>query len=100
VIRAEAARPPGECHSVPPLYSVPVVRAVSSELADVTRLVRAGGALRGLAGAELLVTDGRSPLYGDVEVLLRQELGRIRYLLATRDAEWGSLPIPDRGRRA
>jgi hypothetical protein len=100
VIRAEVGRPPGECHSIPPLYSVPVVRAVSSELGEVARLVREGGGLRGLAGAEQLVTDGRSPLYGDVEVVLRQELGRICFLLVSRDAdrapEWGSLPISGR----
>ena len=82
-IRAEAALPPGQRGPVPPLYRAPVVRAVAPELADVARLVREGGGLRGLAGAEQLVTDGRSPLYGNVEVLLRQELGRIRFLLAT-----------------
>jgi hypothetical protein len=101
VFRAEVQRPPGGYHSVPPLYSVPVVRAVSSELAEVAQLVRKGGGLRGLAGAEQLLTDGRSPLYGDVEEVLRQELGRIRFLLASCDAdpppEWGSLPIPARG---
>jgi hypothetical protein len=90
VIRAEAERRPGECHSIRPLYSVPVVRAVSSELADVARLVREGRGLRGLAGAEQLVTDGRSPLYGDVEVTLRHELGRIRFLLASCDADRGT----------
>lgn len=103
VIRAEVERPPGACHSVRPLYSVPVVRAVSSELGEVARLVREEGRLRGLAGAEQLVTDGRSPLYGEVEVALRQELGRIRFLLACWDAdrapEWGSLPIPGRERQ-
>ena len=68
-----------------PLYCARVVRAVSPELADVARLVREGGGLRGLAGAQLLVTDGLSPLYGHVELTLRQELGRIRFLLASRD---------------
>ena len=104
VIRAEVSRPAGECHSIRPLYSVQVVRAVSSELAEVSRLVREGGGLRGLAAAEQLLTDGWSPLYGDVEALLRQELGRIRFLLASCDAdpglEWGSLPIPGRERRS
>ncbi len=100
VIRAEVERPPGACHSFRPLYSVPVVRAVSSELGEVARLVREDGGLRGLARAERLVTDGRSPLYGDVELALREELGRIRFLLASWDVdrapEWGSLPIPGR----
>jgi hypothetical protein len=98
VVCAEVQRPPWGCHSMQPLYSVPVVRAVSSELAELAQLVRQGGGLPGLACAELLVTDGRSPLYGDAEVPLRHELGRIRFLLASCDAdpapEWGSLPIP------
>ena len=98
VICTDVDRPPGECNPIRPLYIVPVVRAVSSELGEVAGLVRYGGGLRGLARAEQLITDGRSPLYGDVEVVLRQELGRIRFLLATRD-EWGSLPIPGRARR-
>jgi hypothetical protein len=76
---------------------------VSSELGEVARLVREDGGLRGLARAEQLVTDGRSPLYGDVEVSLREELGRIRFLLASWDADrapdWGSLPIPARERQ-
>jgi hypothetical protein len=40
VIRAEASRPPSECHRIAPLYRVPVVRAVSPELGEVARLVR------------------------------------------------------------
>jgi hypothetical protein len=84
-IRTEANRPADGCPPIPPLYNVCVVRAVSPELADVARLVREGGGLRGLAGAQLLVTDGLSPLYGHVELTLRQELGRIRFLLASRD---------------
>jgi len=104
VIRAEAGRPPSECHPIPPLYNVPVVRAVSSELGEVATLVRRSGGLRGLAATERMVTDGRSPLYGDGEAVLRQELGRIRFLFASRDvdrgAEWGSLPIPGRARQS
>jgi hypothetical protein len=103
VICAEAGRPPRECHPIPPLYSVPVIRAVSSDLGEVARLVRRDGGLRGLAATEQMVTDGCSPLYGDSEAALRQELGRIRFLLATRPidrgAQWGSLPIPGRARR-
>ena len=87
MIRTEAMRPQSQCHPVRPLYSVPVVRALSSELADVARLVREGGGLRGLAATELLVTDGLSPLYGNVEPALHQELGRIRFLLASRDPD-------------
>jgi hypothetical protein len=100
VIRAEAGRPAGECHPIPPLYSVPVVRAVSTELGELAVLVRRSGGVRGLAATEQMVTDGRSPLYGAEEAVLRQELARIRFLFASRDvdgdAEWGSLPIPRR----
>jgi hypothetical protein len=104
VIRAEASRPASECHLIGPLYSVPVVRAVSSELGEVARLVRCNDSLRGLAATEHMVTDCRSPLYGDAEAVLRQELARIRFLFASRDAdrgaEWGSLPIPGRARQS
>jgi hypothetical protein len=100
VIRAEAGRPARECHPIPPLYSVPAVRAASSELGELAALVRTSGSVRGLAATEQMVTDGRSPLYCDQEALLRQELARIRFLFARRDvdgdAEWGSLPIPGR----
>lgn len=100
VIRAEAGRPAEECHRIPPLYSVPVVRAVSSELGELAVPVRRSGGVRGLAATEQMVTGGRSPLYGAQEAVLRQELARIRFLFARRDvdgdAEWGSLPIPGR----
>ena len=99
VIRTEAERPPGECRPIRPLYSVPVIWAVSCELDEAAGLVRNDGGLRGLARAEQLITDGRSPLYGDDEVVLRQELGRIRFLLASGD-EWGSLPISRRALRS
>jgi len=95
VIRTGAERPPGDCHRIPPLYSVWVVRAVSSELSRAAGLVRNDGGLCGLARAEQLITDGHSPLYGDDEVALRQELDRIHLLLARRE-EWGSLPIAGR----
>ena len=87
VIRTEVARPARACHSMQSMYTLSVVRAASSELGEVARLVRAGGALRGVARAERLVTDGRSPLYGDADVVLRQELGRIRFLLLSPDAD-------------
>jgi hypothetical protein len=104
VIRVEAGRPPIECHAIRPLYSVPVVRAVSAELGELAGLVRQSGGVRGLAATEQMVTDGRSPLYGDAEAILRQELARIRFLFRSRDvdggAEWGSLPIPGRARQS
>ena len=76
VIRAEVACPGAARHRVQPLYNVAVVRGVASELGELAILVREGGGLRGLARAEQLVTDGRSPLYGESEVVLHQELGR------------------------
>jgi hypothetical protein len=97
-IRTEVERPPGACHAIQPLYRVPVVRAVSFELGQTAGLVRNDGGLCGLARAEQLITDGHSPLYGDDEVALRQELDRIHVLLTSRE-EWGSLPIPGRARQ-
>jgi hypothetical protein len=81
-IRTEAQRPAYACR-VPPLYRVNVVRPQSDELAEVAALVRHGGTLRGLARTYQMVTDGCSPLYGDAEEPLRQELGQIRFLLAS-----------------
>jgi len=92
VIRVEAGRPPGECHAIRPLYSVPVVRAVASDLGELAGLVRRSGGIRGLAATEQLVTDGRSPLYGDAEAGLRQELARIRFLLTSGDGDRSPFP--------
>jgi hypothetical protein len=85
VLRAEAALPVGRCHWMRPVYDPRVVRTVSGELAEVARLVREDGGLRGLARAERLVGDGCSALYGSSEEALRQELCQIRFLLASSD---------------
>jgi hypothetical protein len=82
-LRTEAARPERQCHSIRPVYNPRVVRALSAEMADVARLVRGNGDLRGLARTERLVTDGCSALYGSSEDALRQELRQIRFLLAS-----------------
>jgi hypothetical protein len=98
VIRVEAGRPPGECHPIRPLYSVPVVRAVSSDLGELAGLVRRSRGIRGLAATEQLVTDGCSPLYGDAEADLRQELARIRFLFASGDGDRSPYPAAGGGR--
>ena len=80
---AEAARPAEQRHAIRPVYDPRVVTALSTELAEVARLVRGDGGLRGLARAERLVVDGCSALYGSSEAALRQELRQIRFLLAS-----------------
>ncbi len=54
------------------------------EARDVVSLLRADGAqARGIALTSRLLWDGASPLYGDEAGRLREELHRIRFLLAT-----------------
>jgi hypothetical protein len=83
LLRAEVEPSSVRRRPMRPVYSVRVIRALAFELGEVARLVRTGGALRGLARTEQLITDGTSPLYGNDEEALRQELGRIRFLLAS-----------------
>jgi hypothetical protein len=66
----------------PPLYSHRVLARVQPELRDVARSLQAdGGGVRGVALLDRLITSGTSPLYGRQVGPLRDELGRIRYLL-------------------
>jgi hypothetical protein len=59
-----------------------VIRPLADELRAVVALLRQGSAsARGVALAERLLTDGGSALYGHDLVALREELGRLRYLL-------------------
>ena len=59
------------------------MRGVAAELREIARLLRSGNAaLRGVAHVESLLTSGESPLYGVQVELLRDELGRARFLLA------------------
>jgi hypothetical protein len=59
-----------------------VAAAVAAELSCVAALLRGTSpGLRGVALAQLLLTDGGSPLYGNDVVALREELGRVRFLL-------------------
>lgn len=65
-----------------PIFHIGVIRRVAPELHQVASLLRAGRpCVRGVAAVEWLLTSAESPLY-DVDVeSLRQELGRVRYLL-------------------
>jgi hypothetical protein len=65
-------------------------RELGAELADIAAQIRRPGAgVAGLAQAELLIADARSVLYGHDPVTLRQELGRVRFLLLF-DQGWTS----------
>jgi hypothetical protein len=65
-----------------PIFYVRVIPEVAPELCQVALLLRSDApCVRGVAAVEWLLTSPASPLYGvDVEPL-RQELGRVRYLL-------------------
>ena len=80
-ICAEIERPPAAARRARPLYRIRVLRPLASDIAAVAALIREKGSLRGVARAEALITDGRSPLYGDGEEALRRELACIRFLL-------------------
>jgi hypothetical protein len=80
-IRREAEEPVRTCRARP-IFSVRVILAVAPDLATLAAQLRSGGTnLRGVAAAERLLIDGSSPLYGQDENLLSDELHRIRYLL-------------------
>jgi hypothetical protein len=68
--------------AVRPIFYVRVIRRVAPELCQLASLLRSDApCVRGVAAVEWLLTSPASPLYGvDVEPL-RQELGRVRYLL-------------------
>lgn len=62
---------------------VRTLRFAAREARDVIALLRADtAAVRGIAMVSLLLRDGASPLYGYDPRKLREELTRIRYLLA------------------
>lgn len=68
----------------PPLYNHRVLVSLEPELRDLVRLLRAYGVdVRGVALLDRLITSGTSPLYGSQVGPLRDELGRIRYLLGS-----------------
>lgn len=68
----------------PPLFEPRIVRAVANELGDVIESLRAEGiSARGVARAERLVERAVSPLYGQEEEPLREELCRVLELLSS-----------------
>jgi hypothetical protein len=79
---ASCPRPPAR--GVRPLYDARVVRAAASELRELIDQLRTGRpAAAALARTQLLLTDGRSSLYGHEPEPLREDLRRItRYPIA------------------
>jgi hypothetical protein len=68
----------------PPLFEPRIVRAVANELGDVIESLRTEGiSARGVARAERLVERAVSPLYGQEEEPLREELCRVLELLSS-----------------
>lgn len=66
-----------------PIYNPRVLAAVEPQMRHVAARLRDGGVdLRGVALLDRLVTSGTSPLYGDSACSLRDELSRVRFLLA------------------
>jgi hypothetical protein len=71
----------GPAHHTP--LGVRTLRFAAREARDVIALLRADtAAVRGIAMVSMLLRDGASPLYGYDPRKLREELTRIRYLLA------------------
>ena len=68
----------------PPMVCPWVAAPVAAQLRVVAELLRgACPGLRGVALARRLLTDGDSPLYGRDVAALREELGRVRFLLGS-----------------
>jgi hypothetical protein len=82
-IVASAARRPAPHPASRPLFQVLVIRQVAPELREIASLLRSQrGDVQGVAAAEWLLTSPASPLYGAELEPLRQEIWRLRYLLA------------------
>ena len=81
-LRDEAATPLEHRSPRLPLYCRRVVVAVAPELDHIAQALRRGDAsVRGVALGERLLSGHDSPLYADDVDRLRDELGRIRFLL-------------------
>ena len=82
VISQATVRPKLRTRGTIPLFDVRVVAPVGAELAAVAALLReACPVALGVARAERLLTDGRSPLYGQSVQALCDELQHVRRLL-------------------
>ena len=85
VISQATVRPKLRTRGTIPLFEVRVVAPVRAELAAVAALLReACPVALGVARAERLLTDGRSPLYGQSVQALCDELQHVRRLLDMR----------------
>ncbi len=83
LIRQSARRSRRQMRVTPLPFEPMVVRTVAGELRDVIGLLRAEDvSARGVARAERLVERAVSPLYGQDVGALREELRRVRDLLA------------------
>lgn len=83
LIQQAASRSRRQMRVTPLPFDPMVVRMVAGELRDVIGLLRAEGvSARGVARAERLVERAVSPLYGQDVGALREELRRVRDLLA------------------
>jgi hypothetical protein len=78
---SERLNRPLPAHRAP--LGVRTLRFARREAREVIALLRAdAAAVRGIAMVSMLLRDGASPLYGHDPRMLREELNRIRYLLA------------------
>jgi hypothetical protein len=82
-LRAEAARPLPMFPMPRTTFNPRVIAAVAPTLEEIAVLLQAEHpGLPGIALLERMLGDGTSSLYGDSAELLRQDLRRVRYLLA------------------
>jgi hypothetical protein len=76
------ARAPYAGRRILPLYVPAVIRAVDPSLEALVAALRRGApTLTAIARTELLLCASGSPLYGDDERLLRDEIGRVMFAL-------------------
>jgi hypothetical protein len=79
IVEQALKRPGPFARSARPLFNTAVVATVAEELSAISAVLQTEHAsVRGVALAERLLTDGRSPFYGDQPRLLREELQRIQ----------------------
>jgi hypothetical protein len=90
-LREEATTPLAQRSPRLPLYCRRVVAGVAPELEGTAQALRRSDAgVRGIALSERLLTGHDSPLYADDADRLREELGRVRFLLRAPATRWRS----------